>query len=156
MTNSIYLIGNNEDIKDYKSSPDVSLLPVKNLPMAYFPFFYSSSESSIEKMKRLIPLFEGSDNRTSRDDKSVKYTVDTDKLFASLAVLEENYQPYNNNNIYHITTVVILSYIIMMLIVLKIINYFFQSSYMYIISGMISILLIISLAWALVVPGKSF
>jgi len=156
MTNSIYLIGNQDDIKEYKSNPeDITLLPVKNLPMVYFPFFYSSSESSIEKMKRLLPLFEGGGGETSRD-KSVQHTIDTDKLFASLAVLEEKYQPYNNNNTFHITTFVLISYIIMSFIILKIVNYFFTGSYIYIITGMIGIMLIISLTWALVVAGKSF
>ena len=47
---TIYLIGNNDDFTIYKNNPnDVNTLPIKNLPMTYFPFHYTDMETSIER-----------------------------------------------------------------------------------------------------------
>jgi|SRR6056300_394781 hypothetical protein len=155
MTNSIYLIGNKNDFQEYVQNPDnISSLPVKNIPAAYFPFFYSSSESSVNKMKTLFPLFETNDLKTSRKNKSAQHNIDTEKLFASLSILEEDYQPYNNNNIKHITTFLFICFIILSMIVLKFINYFFEDTYIYIISGAITFFLVICLMWAFVITGN--
>ena len=159
MENHKYFIGNYDDLKEYKTNPnDIKLLPVKNLPMVYFPFFYSTSESSIEKMKRLFPLY-SSDTVVSDGvvkDKSSGHNIDTEQLFASLSILEEDYQPYNKNNIYHISLFIFVCYVLLLLVLLKIVHYFFETSYSYIIVGTIGILLIISLVWAMVITGRSF
>lgn len=155
MAHNIYLIGNQDDLMEFKKNPDdINLLPVKHLPMSYFPFFYSSSESSIEKMKRIFPLLQNDEK--IYNGKKAEHTIDTDKLFSSLAILEESYQPYNNNHTFHITIFVIIMWYIGFMGGLKIVNYFFKTSYTYIISGAIISLLIISLTWALVITRKHF
>jgi len=152
MANNIYLIGNKNDFKNYiDNQDDISTLPVKNLPAAYFPFFYSSSESSIEKMKRLFPLFEG---EYMKGQKTSQHNIDTEKLFTLLSILEDDYQPYNNNNVFHITIFIIICFISVSMVILKFINYFFPDTYIYIISGAIVLLLILSLMWAFVITGN--
>ena len=59
-TNNIYLIGNQTEWESYSqgNSYNTDLLPIKNLPMCYFPFFYNNSELSIEKMKNILTLYQ--------------------------------------------------------------------------------------------------
>lgn len=155
MADNIYLIGSQDELAEYKKNPNnIDLLPVGNLPMAYFPFFYSSSETSIEKMKRLFPLLENEEGTDASLGIKAEHNIDTDKLFSLLSILEESYQPYNNNNVQHITFVIIILWVFLLMMFLKIINYFFKSNYVYLISGAIIILLLISLTWAFVITGK--
>jgi len=160
ISDKIFLIGNKDDYKEFELNKlNIDTLPVANLPVSYFPFFYNDNESSIEKMKRLVPLFENAMNINVADDKNAKvasYTIDTDKLFSLLTNLEESYQPFNNNNIYHIQMFVIFVWIIMLFVVLKICRVIFGRYYTYFIIFMIMMLLIMSTLWAIIITGKNF
>lgn len=156
MSDKIFLIGNKSDFKAYEQNTNnIDTLPVANLPMTYFPFFYNNSETSIEKMKRLVPLIE---NKTQIEDDGVvaKNTIDTDKLFSLLTNLEESYQPFNNNLIFHIKIVVIIIWFIVFLAILKYISYILREKYSYFILFMILMLLIISTIWALAITSRSY
>lgn len=156
MSEKLYLIGNKEDYKQYElNTNNIDALPIANLPMSYFPFFYGTSENSLEKMKKLVPLV--ANNKISNGDGHIaQNTVDTDKLFSLLTTLEEGYQPFNNNNIFHITIVIGIVWFIILIAILKIIYYFLKDKYSYFILFMILLLLVISTLWALVVTAKSF
>ena len=156
MSDKIFLIGNKSDFKAYEQNTNnIDTLPVANLPMTYFPFFYNNSETSIEKMKRLVPLIE---NKTEIEIDGVvaKNTIDTDKLFSLLTNLEESYQPFNNNLIFHIKAVVFIIWFIVFLAILKYISYMLGDKYSYFILFMIGILLIISTIWALTITSRSY
>ena len=156
MSDKIFLIGNKSDFKAYEQNTNnIDTLPVANLPMTYFPFFYNNSETSIEKMKRLVPLIE---NKTEIEDDGVvaKNTIDTDKLFSLLTNIEESYQPFNNNLIFHIKIVVIIIWFIVFLAILKYISYILGEKYSYFILFMILMLLIISTIWALAITSRSY
>lgn len=156
MSDKIFLIGNKSDFKAYEQNTNnIDTLPVANLPMTYFPFFYNNSETSIEKMKRLVPLIE---NKTEIEVDGVvaKNTIDTDKLFSLLTNLEESYQPFNNNLIFHIKIVVIIIWFIVFLAILKYISYILGEKYSYFILFMILMLLIISTIWALAITSRSY
>lgn len=156
MSDKIFLIGNKSDFKAYEQNTNnIDTLPVANLPMTYFPFFYNNSETSIEKMKRLVPLIE---NKTEIEVDGVvaKNTIDTDKLFSLLTNLEESYQPFNNNLIFHIKAVVFIIWFIVFLAILKYISYLLGDKYSYFILFMIVILLIISTIWALTITSRSY
>lgn len=158
MTDKIFLIGNKDDWGVYQANVNnVDALPVKNLPMSYFPFYYNESESSIEKMKRLVPLIENY-TKVDGDNKpgAAAYDIDTEKLFSLLTTLEESYQPFNNNNLKHIKIVVIAVWFIIGMFILKIFYYIFREKYTYFILFMILILLVMATIWALVVTSKSF
>lgn len=155
MSDKIFLIGNKEDFSVFESNAyNVDVLPIKNLPMSYFPFFYNNAEMSLEKMKNLVPLMEN--YTTTNDEMAVKYTIDTEKLFSLLTMLEEKYQPFNNNNIYHLKMFIFLLWIMIFYIILKFLYNYFQDRYIYFISFMILLLLMICTAWALLITTKSF
>ena len=158
MTDKIFLVGNKDEWGAYEANiNNIDALPIRNLPMSYFPFYYNESESSVEKMKRLVPLIE---NYTKVDNENkvdaAPYSIDTEKLFSLLTNLEEPYQPFNNNNIKHIKYVVIVMWVIIGFFVLKIIYYQLNQRYIYFIIFMIFLLLVGATLWALIVTSKSF
>lgn len=164
VSDKIYLIGRSEDYKSYLDNTlNIDELPIANLPMCYFPFFYNDNENSIEKMRRLVPLIEnnsknsvnGSNGSNGSDKVNAINTIDTDKLFSLLTNLEESYQPFNNNNIYHIKIFIFMVWIVLGFALLKIISYFMGSNYIYFILFLIISLLVISILWALLVTSKS-
>ena len=173
VSDKIYLIGRSEDYKSYlENTLNIDELPIANLPMCYFPFFYNDNENSIEKMRRLVPLIEnnskksvnGSNDSNESDGSTASNgsnkvnamnTIDTDKLFSLLTNLEESYQPFNNNNIYHIKVFIFIVWIVLGFSFLKIISYFIGSNYIYFILSLIILLLVISILWALLVTSKS-
>ena len=176
----ILLIGNQEEYSVYQTNPNnVDSLPIKNLPMCYFPFFYNNSEMSIEKMKQLVSLNENyskfsaeqlskcySDKTKTQEEiqacveatrqSTAQNDIDTEKLFSLLTILEEPYQPYNNNNIHHIKICIVLFWILVALALLKICNYFFKDKYVYFMLFLIFLLLVMCTIWSLVVTVKSF
>lgn len=154
MSDNIYLIGNKEDYSVFESNANnIDLLPIKNLPMSYFPFFYNNSEMSLDKLKQIVPLVE---NYTeTNDENSSKHTVDTEKLFGLLTKLEEPYQPFNNNNIQHIRTFITIVWILIGFLLLKLLNSLFKDKYIYFILVMVLILLFMSTMWALAVTTRS-
>jgi len=97
ISDKIYLIGRSEDYNSYlENTLNIDELPIANLPMCYFPFFYNDNENSIEKMRRLVPLIEnnsknsvnggdGSTASTATDKVNAVNTIDTDKLFSLLS-----------------------------------------------------------------------
>lgn len=155
MSDSIYLIGNKEDYSVFESNANsIDSLPVKNLPMSYFPFFYNNSEMSLDKLKQVVPLFENYTKTES--DQASKHTIDTENLFELLTKLEEPYQPFNNNNISHIRAFVIVVWIMIGFLFLKMMQYFLKDRYIYFILVMVLALLFMSTVWALVMTTKSF
>ena len=145
-TKTMFYIGDST-IKSEES--DISLLPIEHLPMSYFPFYYNTNETSIEKMRRLVPLLE---NYIKTDDESAinaKYTIDTDELFTLLSELEDPAQPFNNNNVSHIAYVIIFVWICIALFVLQIIQYYTGTNYVVIILIGILLLLILGVGFAL-------
>lgn len=151
MSDKIYLIGNKSDFEKYKeNSGDVNYLPIKNLPMCYFPFYYANKSLSVDKLKRIVPLLESSDTNGAKEN------INTEKLFQLLMWLEESYQPYNNNNIFHIKIVIIVVWILVFMFLLKLASFYLKQNYTYIILGIIVLLLIMSSLWALIVVSKSF
>lgn len=156
MSDKLYLIGNKEDYSVFEANAkNVDTLPIKNLPMSYFPFFYNNSEMSLEKLKSIVQLTENY-SITKDEEKSAKHTIDTEKLFELLTILEEPYQPFNNNNIYHIRLFIGMVWFIIGFVILKILNYYLKDKYSYFILFMIMMLLIMSTIWALVITTKSF
>jgi hypothetical protein len=150
MSDKIFLIGNDEgEFKKYKSDP--SNLPLKSLPMSYFPFFYANNEASLEKLRKLVPMLENySSTLTASDDKTqaqnaVKYTIDTDKLLSLLSELEQPYQPYNTYNITHIYGIILLFWLIVTYLVLLIVHSFTGTYYMYVILASIVLLCILGI-----------
>jgi hypothetical protein len=157
-TNNIYLIGNQTEWESYSqgNSYNTDLLPIKNLPMCYFPFFYNNSELSIEKMKKIVALIENSSKVDEKNkEEAAKHTIDTEKLFNMLTLLEEPYQPYNNNNIYHIKIFIIIFWILIGFGILKIFYYIFKDKYIYFILLMIFLLLCFCIAWSLTITSKN-
>ena len=159
MTDKIYLIGNRDEYSTYLANINkVDALPLKNLPVSYFPFYYNQNESSVEKMKRLVPLIENYTKVSDADQKSqaAPYTIDTDKLFSLLTSMEEPYQPFNNKNIFHINIVIIIVWVIVGIYILKSMSYVFGEYYSYFIIFMIFILLAFATVWSLFITSKSF
>jgi len=158
MTDKIFLVGNQDEWGAYQANiNNVDALPIRNLPMSYFPFYYNNSESSVEKMKKLVPLIE---NYTKVDNEikgsAAPYSIDTELLFSLLTNLEEPFQPFNNNNITHIKYVVIFVWMLIGFFVLKMIYYMLNEKYIYFILFMIFLLLVGATLWALIVTSKSF
>ncbi len=146
-----YFIGNKGDYEDFKNNTtDINNLPVKNLPMSYFPFFYNTSESSIEKLRKLVPLFETYTKTSISSDTSqpANNTIDTEKLFGLLSQLEESYQPFNQNNVKHIFMMIIFLWMIVLLFVLKIFSALLGVYYTYFILGLIGLLSVIGVIWS--------
>jgi hypothetical protein len=169
----MFFIGDEIDYQSYQEKcnqgkTDVSDLPVRNLPMSYFPFFYNNSESSIDKMQRLFPLFEnytksvakmqgssGSEGATCSVDggTAASNNIDTDKLFGLLSQLEEPYQPYNNNNAKHITYVVFIIWGLLFFYFMKIVHTYLKSHYLKIIIASVFLLLLFGVLWTLFVTN---
>lgn len=163
MTNKTYLIGNKEDYSSYLSNPnDIDFLPIKNLPLTYFPFYYNKSETSKEKISRLVPILEDYFGKNTGITNSVygsdgkSENVNLDKLFTILTNIEQPYQPFNNNNIYHIRIVIIIFWIFIGFYILKVLYNNFPEKYTYIIGISIVLLLIMGLTWALVITSQGY
>lgn len=157
MSDTIFLIGNKDDYKEYEANmSNIDTLPLANLPVSYFPFFYNSIETSVEKMKRLVPLIENHKNVNAVGvvGNTATYTIDTDKLFSLLTNLEESYQPFNNNNIFHLKIFVVVIWILIVLCVLKFCYFIMREHYTYFIMFLIFTILILSTIWALVITSK--
>lgn len=158
MSAKLYFIGNEADYKTYldNGGKDVTQLPLKNLPMSYFPFFYNTSEASVEKMRKLVPLLENYTATKSQDqqNKAANYTIDTDMLFSLLTDLEEPYQPYNTYQINHIYIVVIILWLMVGIFFLKVFSIFLREYYIFFIVCMILVLLIFGVLWSLFVTNN--
>lgn len=153
MSDKIFFIGNDSsDYAEYKSGGDVDKLPLKNLPMAYFPFFYANNEASVDKLRSLVPMLEN--YSATVDDKSVKYTIDTNKLMSLLSELEQPYQPYNTYNISHIYGVVLVFWLIVGFIFLYIVHSLAGPYYMYVIVGGIFILSLFGVFWTFFITNS--
>lgn len=157
MTDKEFYIGSKEDYSAYTTNHSVNDLPIKNLPMSYFPFFYNTNESSIAKMQKLVPLIENYTKKYGEtdgtDNTTAAYTIDTEKLFGLLSSLEEPYQPFNQNNAGHILVVVTLIWGLVALGVMKIIAVFFGERYIYFILVCIFLLLIFGVIWSLFITN---
>tara|TARA_B110000444_G_C18834701_1_gene595279 strand:- start:2129 stop:2626 length:498 start_codon:yes stop_codon:yes gene_type:complete len=165
MTDKVYLIGNRNEYNDYLNNKNnIDYLPMKNLPIVYFPFHYNNNENSIDNIKRYAPIIDNSLTLSTDSDEvkcgessDVKCTS-TDKLFNTLSNIEEEWQPYNNNNLKLILTIIIILWIIILFMILKTIYYILGEStrYTYFIIILLIILLIISSTYALIITGRDF
>lgn len=157
---TFFLIGNETDYNIFKQNTNnIDNLPVKNLPMTYFPFYYNNSETSIKKMNKLVPLIKNyiQDINTDIDGaENTPNTIDTDKLFTLLTNMEESYQPFNNNLIFHIKYFVIVSWILILFTILKLSAFYFKENYTYFIMIMILLVLVMATIWTFVVTGRNF
>jgi hypothetical protein len=155
MSTYLYFIGKDSDYKDFSVNPnDITKLPVKNLPMSYFPFFYETSEKSIERMRKLVPLFENYTKTTTSDGQtSSQNNIDTEKLFGLLSQLEEPYQPFNKNNVTHIFMMTVFIWMVVVLIILKLLSAILDEYYTYFIMGLIILLSIIGIIWSFFVTN---
>jgi len=154
-----FLIGNETDYSNFKQNTNnIDNLPVKNLPMTYFPFYYNNSETSIQKMNRLVPLIKNNIKTKENVDgaQETPNTIDTDKLFLLLTNMEESYQPFNNNLIFHIKMFIIVIWILLFLGILKLVAYYLNENYSYFIIVMIILLLVMATIWTFVVTSKNF
>lgn len=158
MDDKIFTIGNKEDYIEFEKNPkNTDLLPVKNLPMSYFPFFYNKQETSIEKIKRLVPLFKSKSKiPNGMNGNSAENDIDTDKLFVLLTKLEDSYQPFNNNYITHINIVIFVFWVTFLYCLMTIAAYFLKRYYVYFIIVVIVLLLILASIWALLMTSQSF
>ena len=155
MSTYLYFIGKDSDYKYFSVNPnDITKLPVKNLPMSYFPFFYETSEKSIERMRKLVPLFENYTKTTTSDGQtSSQNNIDTEKLFGLLSQLEEPYQPFNKNNVTHIFMMTVFIWMVVVLIILKLLSAILDEYYTYFIMGLIILLSIIGIIWSFFVTN---
>lgn len=155
MSTYLYFIGKDSDYKDFMDNPtEVTNLPVKNLPMSYFPFFYGTSEKSIERMRKVVPLFENyTKNITTVGQTPATNNIDTEKLFGLLSQLEEPYQPFNKNNVTHIFMMTIFIWMVVILIILKLLSAILDEYYTYFIMGLIILLSIIGIIWSFFVTN---
>lgn len=152
-----FLIGDEADFVNFKrNTNNIDFLPIRNLPMSYFPFYYKNSETSIEKMNRLVPLIKNSISDANSEKQTAVNDIDTEKLFILLTNLEEPYQPFNNNLIFHIKLLISIVWILIVFGVLRIIAHFLNENYTYFISIMIILMLAMATIWALVITSKNF
>tara|TARA_B100000795_G_C22805353_1_gene444497 strand:+ start:4856 stop:5356 length:501 start_codon:yes stop_codon:yes gene_type:complete len=166
MTDKVYLIGNRNEYNDYLNNKNnIDYLPMKNLPIVYFPFHYNNNENSINNIKRYAPIIDNSltlstdslEVRCDESESSVKCSS-TDKLFNTLSNIEEEWQPYNNNNLKLILIIIIILWIIIFFMILKTIYYILGETtrYTYFIIILLIILLIMSSIYALIITGRDF
>lgn len=160
MSSKIFLIGDLNEYSNYiENINNIDFLPLKNLPITYFPFYYNENESSINKLKSIVPLLK---NYNNDENKIIKYgdgtsfDIEIDKMFNLLTNIEEEFQPYNNNNISYIRAIVIIFWILLLFLILKYLSFILNEWYSYVILGLIIILLIFCSAWAILITSKSF
>ncbi len=156
--NKIYLIGNSSEYNDYLDNKSIEKLPLKNLPVVYFPFYYDSNENVKDNLKKFTNIIYS--NTSCKKDKELKegdiFCNNTNELFNKISILEEEWQPYNKNNIKIISGIIISLWIIILFITLKVIHYYFSYNYTNIILISTIILLFIGIIYSFVFTSKNF
>lgn len=162
----LHFIGKQTDIQSnkYNSDCDSIHIPLINLPCVYFPFYYDTVETSINNIKKLVPMLEYKYNndmplscsfdplKTKRNE---NVQINKENLIFAISNIMEKKQPYNNKNIYYITIFVFIFWIIIILSLLKILYVKFIGIYTYIIIGLTISLLLFCSIWALVITSQN-
>tara|TARA_B000000437_G_scaffold80435_1_gene58470 strand:- start:4121 stop:4552 length:432 start_codon:yes stop_codon:yes gene_type:complete len=137
-----YLIGDSEEAEKYKTNNGkINLLPLKNLPVVYYPIKGTDSYDIKNNIKRI-----------SSEDNNKK-TLD---LNNSLSKLDSKDEAYNNNNIIIIMILLIITWIIIILFILKVIYILMEKNYKTFMIVLITLLLILSIIYSLFITGKYF
>jgi hypothetical protein len=157
MSEKIYLIGNSENYQHYlENINNLNYLPLDNLPVVYFPFDYNNETNNttinifstiVDKNSNIIEKIDASQYKCDADDNNIKCS-NVKELYNSISNMEEKWQPYNNNNIKIITYVIGIIWLLLIFIVLKLVSYYFNEKYSYIIISLISAILFIGLVYA--------
>ena len=156
MSDKIYLIGNSETYKDYLDNLDnINYLPIENLPIVYFPFEYNNGKYNLNVFSKIvneddtiIDKIDATDEYNCVDSNNVKCS-NIEKIYNNIAILEEEWQPYNRNNITIIYYVICIIWLIIIFILLKLINIYLNDKYTLFILSSISFLIIISLIYGI-------
>lgn len=162
----LHFIGKQTDIQSnkYNTDCDSISIPLINLPCVYFPFYYDTVETSINNIKKLVPMLEYKYNndmpqscsfdplKTKRNE---NIQINKENLIFAISNIMEKKQPYNNKNIYYITIFVFIFWIIIILSLLKILYVKFTGIYTYIIIGLAISLLLFCSIWALVITSQN-
>ena len=155
--NKIYLIGNSSEYNDYLENKSIETLPLKNLPVVYFPFYYDSNENVKDNLNKFTNIiYSNTDCKKEENAEGNIFCNNTDKLFNKVSILEEEWQPYNKNNIKIISGIIILFWIIILFMILKVIHYYFSYNYTNIILISTIILLFIGIIYSFVFTSKNF
>jgi hypothetical protein len=157
MSEKIYMIGNSENYQHYlENINNLNYLPLDNLPVVYFPFDYNNETNNttinifstiVDKNSSIIEKIDATQYKCDTGDNNIKCSNVKD-LYNSISNMEEKWQPYNNNNIKIITNVIGIIWLLLIFIVLKLVSYYFNEKYSYIIISLISIILFIGLVYA--------
>ena len=156
MSDKIYLIGNSETYKDYLDNLDnINYLPIENLPIVYFPFEYNNGKYNLNVFSKIIneddtiiDKIDATDEYNCENSNSAKCS-NIEKIYNNIAILEEEWQPYNKNNITIIYYVICIIWLIITFILLKLINIYLNDKYTIFILSCISILIILSLIYGI-------
>lgn len=155
--NKIYLIGNESEYNDYLENKSIETLPLKNLPVVYFPFYYDSNENVKDNLKKFTNIiYSNIDCEKEEIAKDDIFCNNTNELFNKVSILEEEWQPYNKNNIKIISGIIISFWIIILFMILKVIHYYFSYNYTNIILISTIILLFIGIIYSFVFTSKNF
>lgn len=155
--NKIYLIGNKSEYNDYLENKSIETLPLKNLPVVYFPFYYDSNENVKDNLKKFTNIiYSNIDCEKEEIAKDDIFCNNTNELFNKVSILEEEWQPYNKNNIKIISGIIISFWIIILFMILKVIHYYFSYNYTNIILISTIILLFIGIIYSFVFTSKNF
>lgn len=137
-----YFIGSSEEVVKYKeNNGKINLLPLKNLPVVYYPIKGTDSYDIKNNIKR-ISSADNNDNK-----------IDLNNL---LSKLESKEEAYNNNNIIMIMIILIIIWIIIILFILKVIYILMEKNYTTFMIVLITILLVLSIVYSLFITGKYF
>tara|TARA_B100001540_G_C15816611_1_gene647874 strand:- start:3371 stop:3796 length:426 start_codon:yes stop_codon:yes gene_type:complete len=137
-----YLIGSSEEVEKYKeNNGNINLLPLKNLPVVYYPIKGTDSYDIKNNIKRI----------SSDENNNDKINLNN-----SLSKLESKEEAYNNNNIIMIMIILIIIWIIIILFILKVIYILMEKNYTTFMIVLITILLVLSIVYSLFITGKYF
>ncbi len=164
----IYLIGNSEEYNDYlENIEDINKLPIKNLPVVYFPFNYDSKNDTLDNINFFIKVVDNKKNIIEKISPDTEYSCDNNNdnkvkcsnltnLFNLIRNMEAEWQPYNNNNMKVIMYILLIVWGIILLLLLKFIQQLLGAFYSKFILIVIGILLLIAILYSLIITGKYF
>lgn len=136
-----YFLGEENNLKNKIISTyfDINYIPLKHLPIVYFPMNEINDIIKIEttdnnkiKIKNII--------------NGILKKIDKD--------MNNKINNYNNFNIYPIIIILIIFYIFVVIFILRIIQYNYPLYYIYILMGIIAIILLITSLWFLYINSN--
>lgn len=147
--NNLFFIGDYDIIKEYDYN-NINLIPLKNLPMIYFPFNYNEDDKTIDNIQEIVPII-----KSFYDKNDNIKNINTEKLLTLLGNLSENWQPYNNNNITSIRYFVYFLWIVILFIILKLLYIYYNEYYTYIIISITCGILLIATCWSIINTSRN-